>query len=114
MLRLRRLREQHGRHPATEPGQRLIPIEEAAVTKAEAAVAVKLPTVQGRPAPSLGAGAFVKPLRAHQVVGFLPYWEVGGYTPNYQALTTLAYWAVGLGTDGSIDQNGAGLLDSHG
>ena len=90
------------------PAERLIPIEAAAVTEAEAAVAVKLPTVQGRPAPTLGARAFVKPLHAHQVVGFLPYWEVGTYTPNYQALTTLAYWAVGLGTDGSIDRNGEG------
>ena len=52
--------------------------------------------------------AFVRPLRAHQVVGFLPYWEVGSFTPDYQALTTLAYWAVGLGTDGSIAQNGEG------
>ena len=93
---------------APSPAQRLIPVERAAVTKAEAAVAVKLPTVQGRSAPGLASGAFARPLRAHQVVGFLPYWEVGSFTPDYQALTTLAYWAVGLGTDGSIDQSGEG------
>ena len=80
------------------PAQRLIPValEQAAVTRAEAAVAVHLPTVSGRPAPTLPARAFVRPLRAHQVVGFLPYWEVGSYKPDFQSLTTLAYWAVGL------------------
>ena len=78
------------------------------MTRAEAAVAVHLPTAPGRPAPTLPAGAFVRPLRAHQVVGFLPYWEVGGFTPDYRDLTTLAYWAVGLGTGGSIAQSGEG------
>jgi len=90
------------------PAQRLIPVERAAVTRAEAAVAVKLPTVEGSPAPNLGPAPFVRPLRAHQVVGFLPYWDVGSFTPDYQSLTALAYWAVGLGTDGSLDQQGAG------
>jgi spore germination protein YaaH len=42
------------------------------------------------------------------VVGFLPYWEVGGVTPDYRDLTTLAYWAVGLGAGGSIAQSGEG------
>ena len=93
---------------APSPAQLLIPVERAAVTKAEAAVAVDLPTVPGRPAPTLRAGAFLRPLRAHQVVGFFPYWEVGSFTPDYQALTALAYWAVGLGTGGSIAQSGEG------
>ncbi len=90
------------------PAELLIPVEQAAVTKAEATVAVRLPTVRGRHAPTLPAEAFVRPLPAHQIVGFLPYWEVGSFTPDYQALTTLAYWAVGLGTDGSIAQGGQG------
>ena len=102
-----------GAAPATttqvpSPAQRLIPVERAAVTRAEAAVAVKLPTVEGSPAPNLGPAPFVRPFRAHQVVGFLPYWDVGSFTPDYQSLTALAYWAVGLGTDGSLDQQGAG------
>jgi len=62
----------------------------------------------GQAAPVLPAGAFAKPLPVHQVVGFLPYWEVGSFTPNYTDLTTLAYWAVGLGTDGSIGHSGEG------
>jgi len=89
---------------APSPAQLLIPVEQAAVAKAKAAVAVHLPTVPGRPAPTLPAGAFARPLPAHQVVGFLPYWEVGSFTPNYQALTTLVYWAVDLGTGGAIAQ----------
>ncbi len=88
--------------------QLLIPVEKAAVTRAEAAVAVHLPTVPSRPAPTLPAGAFARPLPAHQVVGFLPYWDVGSFTPDYQDLTALAYWAVGLGTGGSIARDGEG------
>jgi hypothetical protein len=90
------------------PAQLLVPVEQAAVTKAEATVAVRLPTVPGRPAPSLPARAFERPLRAHQVVGFFPYWEVGAFTPDYQDLTTLVYWSVNLGAGGSIVNNGEG------
>ena len=46
----------------------------------------------GQPAPNL-QGAFPKPLKSHQVVGFLPYWEVGGFSPDYGSLTTLVYWS---------------------
>jgi spore germination protein len=88
--------------------ERLVPVEQAAVRRAEAAVAVHLPTVSGRPAPTLSAGAFVRPLRAHQVVGFLPYWDVGSFTPDFGSLTTLAYWAVGLASGGSIAESGEG------
>ncbi len=93
---------------APSPAQRLVPVEQAAVAKAEAAVAVRLPSVPGRRAPTLPERAFVRPLRAHQVVGFLPYWEVASFTPDYQALTTLAYWAVGLSKGGSIARGGEG------
>jgi hypothetical protein len=102
-----------GAGPATttqppSPAQRLIPVEQAAVTRAEGAVAVHLPTVSGRPAPTLPARAFVRPLRTHQVVGYLPYWEVGSFTPDFRSLTTLAYWAVGLATGGAIAESGEG------
>ena len=62
----------------------------------------------GHPAPTLGVRRFPKPLRAHQVVGFLPYWEVGGFTPDFADLTTLAYWSVTLASGGSIDRSGQG------
>jgi spore germination protein YaaH len=43
------------------------------------------------------------------VVGFLPYWEVGGFTPDYTALTTLVYWSVNLEASGSISRSGQGF-----
>ncbi|MGD1011806.1 MAG: glycosyl hydrolase family 18 protein [Acidimicrobiales bacterium] len=90
------------------PAERLIPSERAAVAKAEAAVGVRLPTVLGQPAPALGADAFARPLRSHQVVGFLPYWEVGSFTPDYQDLTTVIYWSVPLGPDGFLLEDNPG------
>ena len=43
--------------------------------------------------------------------GFLPYWEVGSFTPDYQSLTTLVYWAVNLANGGSIAHHGPGWSD---
>ena len=99
-----------GAPPATEPNPTaaLVPAENRAVSFAESAVAVHLPTTRGRPAPTLASGAFERPLRPHQVVGFLPYWEVGAFTPGFSGLTTLAYWSVSLAAGGSIDDKGQG------
>ena len=85
-----------------------MPVATRTVARAEAAVAVQLPTKSGRPAPTLPPDAFVHPLRAHQVVGFLPYWEVGGFTPDFADLTTLAYWSVTLASGGSIERHDQG------
>jgi hypothetical protein len=93
---------------APSPAERLIPVEQRAVARAEKAVAVRLPRSPGQPAPRLPAGAFARPLPAHQVVGFLPYWEVGSFRPDYRALTTLAYYAVTLAAGGSITRSGEG------
>ena len=93
---------------APSPAQRLIPVEQRAVAKAEKAVAVHLPTSPGEPAPKLPARAFTRPLRPHQVVGFLPYWEVGRFTPDFRALTTLIYYAVNLDAGGLVAANGVG------
>ncbi len=98
-----------GTTQAPSAAQLLVPSEQAAVAKAEADVAVHLPKKAGQPAPTLPEGAFPKPLRAHQVVGFLPYWEVGGLTPDYGSLTTLVYWSVNLGATGSIVHSGQGF-----
>ncbi len=93
---------------APNPAARLVPGELAAVARAEAAVAVRLPKVAGQPAPTLSAGAFPRPLRAHQIVGFLPDWEVGSFTPDYRDLTTLIYWSVSLAKGGAISHSGQG------
>ncbi len=97
-----------GATSAPSPAERLIPVEIHEVAKAENSVAVRLPRVPGMPAPTLPAAAFTRPLPAHQVVGFLPYWEVGSFTPDYPALTTLVYWAVQLTAGGSIEPAGLG------
>src|SRR5271166_1367360 len=96
---------------ALSRAERLLPVEQAAVTKAEASVAVHLPSAAGQPAPTLPSDAFARPLPPHQVLGFLPYWEVGDFTPDYQSLTTLAYWAVTLSPGGSIARDGTGWSD---
>ena len=90
------------------PAAALVPAEEAAVVRAEAAVAVRLPTKPGQAAPALTPGAFAHPLRAHQVVGFLPYWEVNGFTPAFSELTTVAYWSVSLAAGGAVSHSGQG------
>jgi hypothetical protein len=93
---------------APDPAELLIPVEQRAVASAEKAVAVHLPSVPGKPAPTLPPGAFVRPLPPHQVVGFLPYWEVGRFSPDYKSLTTLVYYAVTLAGGGSIERGGEG------
>lgn len=90
------------------PAAALVPAEQAAVVRAEAAVAVRLPTGSDKPAPSLPPGAFSRPLPAHQVVGFLPYWEVAGFTPAVSELTTLVYWSVSLAAGGALTRSGQG------
>ena len=93
---------------APTPAERLIPLEQRAVARAEKAVAVHLPTSPGEPAPRLPDQAFRPPLAPHQVVGFFPYWEVGSFKPDYQGLTTLVYFAVDLDRSGSIAHGGVG------
>ena len=64
----------------------------------------RLPVSQHRPSrrePSATA-------RAHQIVGFLPDWEVGSFTPDYRDLTTLIYWSVSLAKGGAISHSGQG------
>ena len=92
-----------------DAAQRLVPREKTAVAKAEASLAVDLPTKEGQPAPTLPPGAFPRPLPAHEVVGFLPYWEVGSFTPNFSDLTTLVYWSLSLANGGSIAHSGEGF-----
>jgi len=97
-----------GANSQANAAQRLVLREQSAVAKAEASLAVNLPTKPGQPAPVLLTDGFVRPLPAHQVVGFLPYWEVGGFTPDFAALTTLVYWSLTLGAGGSIAHVGQG------
>lgn len=96
-----------------DPGAYLVPREQRAVAAATRAVGVRLPTVTGAPAPVLGSGAFANPLPAHQVLGFLPYWEVGSFSPDYSRLTTVAYFALTVGSGGTISHAGYGWSTLH-
>ena len=97
------------------PLARFVPTINRSVAAAVRTVAVPLPTRLGAPAPTLGPTAFPKPIAPHQVIGFLPYWELGSFTPDYSTLTALAYYAAfvrpggGLDTDPATDPGWAGL-----
>ena len=61
------------------------------------------------PAPAPPSLAAAPPLRAHEVFGFAPYWtldQAGGF--NLAGISTLAYFALGVNPDGTLDQSGPG------
>ncbi len=61
------------------------------------------------PAPAPPSLATAPPLKAHEVFGFAPYWtlgQAGGF--NLAGISTLAYFAVGVNPDGTLDQSGSG------
>lgn len=61
------------------------------------------------PAPAPPALAGQPPLRPHEVFGFAPYWTLpqsGRF--DVSKVTTLAYFAVDVNPDGSLDQSGPG------
>jgi hypothetical protein len=67
------------------------------------APAVALPPATQAPAPAPPAITMSAPLRPHELFGFAPYWTLpmaGGF--DLRDLTTVAYFGVDLGSDGSI------------
>jgi spore germination protein YaaH len=80
----------------------------------DGATPVALPAAQGSgvKAPSLAGPSVVTPnstltaLR-REVLGFLPYWELGS-TLNYDTLSTIAYFGVDLNGDGTLNKSGNG------
>jgi spore germination protein YaaH len=61
------------------------------------------------PAPAPPSLASAPPLKAHEVFGFAPYWtldQAAGF--NLAGISTLAYFAVGVNPDGTLDQSGPG------
>ena len=80
----------------------------------DGALPVALPAGQGSgvKAPSLAGPSVVTPnstltaLR-REVLGFLPYWELGS-TLNYDTLSTIAYFGVDLNGDGTLNRSGNG------
>ncbi len=71
--------------------------------------AAVLPAATGAPAPATTAVADQPPLSARENFAFAPYWTLAR-APSFDitGLSTLAYFAVGVNPDGSLDESGAG------
>jgi spore germination protein YaaH len=52
---------------------------------------------------SAAAGSYLR----REVLGFLPYWELGS-TLDYSTLSTVAYFGINLNTDGTLSKTGNG------
>lgn len=77
--------------------------ETAAVKRSNRLVNVSLPSRESQPAPATPASLFVQPLSSHQVVGFVPYWALGGLSAaDFVNSTVMIYSAVCVGEHGTI------------
>jgi hypothetical protein len=99
-----------GPSPAQIAFERARAEQQAALGRAEALVAVKIPTRQGEPAPLPGGALF---RRAHrpplEVIGYVPYWTMDELTAaDFQDVSTLCYYGPVLGPSGSLVTQGPG------
>ncbi len=70
---------------------------------------VSLPAATAPPEPAPPSLANAAPLQSHEIFAFAPYWTLnqsGGF--DVSAMTTLAYFSVGVNPDGSLDQSDSG------
>lgn len=96
----------------TSPLQHFATTANRAVKTALSLVHIGVPTHKGAAAPQLGPGAFGHGLGSHVVLGFVPSWELGDVTTlDYSALTEVAYYALVVRTNGTIDRSGYGWSD---
>lgn len=68
-----------------------------------------LPAAEGQPAAGDASLQSAGPVRPHEVFGFAPYWTLpaaAGF--NLSRLSTIAYFGVDIGPDGSVIQSGGG------
>jgi spore germination protein len=98
--------------PAQQAQQRAFQQEQRAIGAAQQLVGVTLPQQPGSAAPALPATGPRHSLPPHQVVAYLPYWYLSDApTLDVASLTTIAYWSLDLGSDGSILQSGSAWGD---
>ena len=83
-------------------------------TMVDGAAPVALPagqgsaTAAGQPTtPALTTPSAVAGFLRREVLGFLPYWELGS-TLDYSTLSTVAYFGIALNTDGTLSKTGNG------
>ena len=99
---------------APSPAQRLVPVEQAAVAKAEAAVAVApAQGVPGRRAPTLPERAFVRPFPHTRSSASCPTWEVGELHARLPSLDHTRLLGRGPQQRWLDRSRGRGLLDPH-
>lgn len=70
---------------------------------------INLPPATKPPAPAPPSLADAPPLSSHEVFGFAPYWLLpssNGF--NVNALTTLAYFSIGVNANGTLNESGSG------
>jgi hypothetical protein len=78
---------------------------------ADSPSAATLPPATAPPAPAPPSLAGAPALRPHEVFGFAPYWTLPSSSGfNLAGLTTLAYFSVGVGGDGAVEQSGPGWV----
>ncbi|HEY5245627.1 MAG TPA: glycosyl hydrolase family 18 protein, partial [Acidimicrobiales bacterium] len=69
----------------------------------------KLAPATSSPAPAPASVATAAPLASHEVFGFAPYWTLDQSTTyDVAGSTTIAYFAVGINPDGTLDESGSG------
>jgi Glycosyl hydrolases family 18 len=97
----------------------LTPAEERAIATAEGSVNASLPSAEGAPAPRLRLPPYRRPLGRHEVVGFVPYYELGAVQgEDFADFTYLVYSALSLRRNGSLvetaDSGGWASLEDGG
>ncbi len=84
-------------------------ILQAAEFQAGAGLASHLVPATAPPPPAPAAVVDTAPLRSHEVFGFAPYWSLGqAATFDVSGFTTLAYFAVGVNANGTLQESGTG------
>lgn len=79
------------------------------VPRVEPATTPPLPAAAAPPAPAPPSLASASPLTSHEVFGFAPYWTLpDSGTFDVQGLTTIAYFAIPVNANGTLDHSGAG------
>jgi hypothetical protein len=79
---------------------------------AESNLNAVLPQSVGASEPQVASSLFNVALPSHVVVGYLPYWMLSNISARDLAgVSTVAYFALSLKDDGSIDQSGPGWAD---
>lgn len=101
------------KHPATITtagmAKLVSALDQGNATQMSLPKSLNLPAATSVPAPAPPSIADAPPLSPHEVFGFAPYWTLpqsSGF--NVGGVTTLAYFSVGVNSDGTLKESGAG------